>query len=96
LSSGYRKRISYDANAVDPETYDGRHDPDRRRARSRLLESRPAHAGAGPQGRAVCFERNYLWEGEQGADIRVEVTVYEPKSFEEGVRLTRSIRRETG
>lgn len=50
-------------------------------------------AGAGPQGRAVCFERSYLGEGEQGAEIRVEGAVYEPKSFEEGVRLIRSIRR---
>ena len=54
------------------------------------------YEGFTPQGRAVCFERSYLWEGEQAADIRVEVTVYEPKSFEEGVRLSRSIRRETG
>jgi hypothetical protein len=54
------------------------------------------YEGFTPHGRTVCFERSYLWEGEQGADIRVEVTVYEPKSFEEGVRLSRSIRRETG
>ena len=51
--------------------------------------------GFTPGGREVCFERSYLWEGEQGGDIRVEVTVYEPRSFEEGVRLSRSIRRET-
>jgi hypothetical protein len=51
--------------------------------------------GFTPQGRAVCFERSYLWEAEHGADIRVEVTVYETRSYEEGVRLTRSIRRET-
>jgi hypothetical protein len=51
--------------------------------------------GFTPGGREVCFERSYLWEGEQGGDIRVEVTVYEPRSYEEGVRLNRSIRRET-
>ena len=51
--------------------------------------------GFTPLGRAVCFERSYLWEAGQGGDIRVEVNVYEPRSFEEGVRLTRSIRRET-
>jgi hypothetical protein len=42
-------------------------------------------------GREVCFERAYLWEGEKGGDIRVEVTVYEPQAYEEGVRLTRVI-----
>ena len=51
--------------------------------------------GFTPLGRTVCFERSYLWEAGQGGDIRVEVNVYEPRSFEEGVRLTRSIRRET-
>jgi hypothetical protein len=48
--------------------------------------------GFSPQGRAVCFERSYLWETSAGGDIRVEVTVYEPQSYEQGVRLTRSIR----
>jgi hypothetical protein len=51
------------------------------------------YEGFTPAGRTVCFERSYLWEGEQGGDIRVEVTVYEPKSYESGVRLNRSIRR---
>jgi len=51
--------------------------------------------GFTPGGREVCFERSYLWEAEQGGDIRVEVAVYEPRSYEEGVRLNRSIRRET-
>ncbi len=53
------------------------------------------YEGFSPGGRDVCFERSYLWEAEQGGDIRVEVTVYEPRSYEEGVRLNRSIRRET-
>lgn len=53
------------------------------------------YEGFSPGGREVCFERSYLWEAEQGGDIRVEVTVYEPRSYEEGVRLNRSIRRET-
>jgi hypothetical protein len=51
--------------------------------------------GFTPMGRGVCFERSYLWEAERQGDIRVEVNVYEPRSYEEGVRLTRSIRRET-
>ena len=50
--------------------------------------------GFTPDGRDVCFERAYMWEGETGGDIRVEVTVYEPRSYEEGVRLTRMISRD--
>jgi hypothetical protein len=50
--------------------------------------------GFTPDGRAVCFERSYLWEAAPGGDIRVEVHVYEPRSYEAGVRLTRAIRRE--
>lgn len=46
------------------------------------------------EGRAVCFERTYLWENEPGGDIRVEVHVYEPRSYEAGVRRVRVIRRE--
>jgi hypothetical protein len=51
--------------------------------------------GFSPQGRAICFERSYLWEGDPGGDIRVEVHVYEPRAYEAGVRLTRCIKRET-
>ena len=47
--------------------------------------------GFTPEGRDVCFERAYMWEHEAGGDIRVEVTVYEPRSYEDGVRLTRLI-----
>ena len=53
------------------------------------------YEGFAPSGREVCFERNYLWEGETGADIRVEVNVYEPHAFEEGARLTRLIARDS-
>jgi hypothetical protein len=52
--------------------------------------------GFTPGGREVCFERTYLWEHETGGDIRVEVSVYEPRAFEDGVRLTRAITKETG
>lgn len=52
--------------------------------------------GFTPAGRAVCFERSYLWESEPGGDIRVELTVFEPHAYEQGVRLTRSIRRDAG
>ena len=47
--------------------------------------------GFTPEGREVCFERSYLWEGEAGGDIRVEVTVYEPRAYEDGIRHTRII-----
>jgi hypothetical protein len=52
--------------------------------------------GFTPDGRDVCFERTYLWEAETGGDIRVEVTVFEPRAYESGVKLTRSIPRPTG
>ena len=52
------------------------------------------YEGFTPDGREVCFERTYLWDDEPGlSDIRVEVTVYVPTSYETGVRLTRSIPR---
>ncbi len=47
--------------------------------------------GFTPEGREVCFERSYLWEGETGGDILVEVTVYESRAYEDGVRVTRGI-----
>lgn len=47
--------------------------------------------GFTPEGREVCFERAYMWEGDAGGDIRVEVTVYEPRSYEDGVRRIRTI-----
>lgn len=47
--------------------------------------------GFTPQGRTAMFERNYLWVGEPGGDISVEVAVYEPAAFEAGVRLVRVI-----
>jgi hypothetical protein len=50
--------------------------------------------GFTPDGRDVCFERAYMWEGEAGGDIRVEVTVYEPQAYESGVRRTRTIARD--
>lgn len=49
--------------------------------------------GVSPAGRDVCFERNYLWEGEPGGDIRVEVAVYAPEAYEAGVRVVSAIRR---
>ncbi len=51
------------------------------------------YEGISPGGRDVCFERTYLWEGESGGDIRVEVTVFEPRAYEGGVKRTRSIPR---
>lgn len=50
--------------------------------------------GFTPIGREVCFERAYMWEGETGGDIRVEVTAYEERAYEDGVRLTRTIKKD--
>ena len=47
--------------------------------------------GFTPEGREVCFERSYLWDHETGGDIRAEVAVYEPRAYEDGVRVTRLI-----
>lgn len=52
------------------------------------------YEGYTPAGRDVCFERNYLWVGEPGGDICVEVVVYFAEAYEKGVRLTRVIPRE--
>lgn len=52
--------------------------------------------GFTPSGRDVSFERAYLWEDGADGDIRVEVTVYEPKAYERGVRRTRRVPREPG
>jgi len=43
---------------------------------------------------AVNFDRSYLWESDPGGDIRVEVVVYEPQAYEQGVTLSRWIRRD--
>lgn len=53
------------------------------------------YEGFTPGGRTVCFERTYLWDHEEGSDIRVEVTVYEADAYEQGVKVTRTIQRET-
>lgn len=49
--------------------------------------------GVSPAGRAVIFDRSYLWENEPGGDILVEVVVYEAHAFEDGVAMNRWIRR---
>ena len=50
--------------------------------------------GFTPAGREVCFERTYLWEDEAGGDIRVEVTVFEPQAYEDGVKAIRNIKKD--
>ena len=50
--------------------------------------------GFTPDGRDVAFERAYMWEGEPGGDIRVEIMVYEPKTYEAGVKRVRTITRD--
>ena len=62
---------------------------------SRLTPWGDTFEGFTPLGREVCFERSYLWETAAGGDIRVEVTVYQPRAFEEGARVARTIARET-
>ncbi|MDP3852599.1 hypothetical protein [Phenylobacterium sp.] len=52
------------------------------------------YEGYTPAGRDVCFERNYLWVDEAGGDICVEVVVYLPEAYEQGVRLTRTVGQE--
>ena len=52
------------------------------------------YEGITPGGRDVCFERAYLWEGEPGGDIRIEVMVYLPQLYEAGVKLSRAAMRE--
>jgi hypothetical protein len=49
--------------------------------------------GFTPEGRDACFERAYLWEGEAGGDVRVEVTVYEPQAYERGVKRVAGVPR---
>ncbi|HEX7943035.1 MAG TPA: hypothetical protein VF495_00125 [Phenylobacterium sp.] len=61
---------------------------------SRLTPWGDTYEGFTPEGREVCFERSYLWEGEAGGDILVEVTVYEPRAYEDGIRHTRLIEKE--
>ncbi len=45
------------------------------------------YEGITPDGRDVCFERAYLWQGDDA--IRIEVMVYQPDLYEAGVKLTR-------
>lgn len=65
------------------------------RALSKLTPWSDTFEGITRAGRDVCFERSYLWEGESGGDIRVEVTVYEARAYEGGIRLTRSIAKQS-
>ncbi|MDP3658593.1 hypothetical protein [Phenylobacterium sp.] len=58
---------------------------------SQLAESMPwgdTYEGFTPAGRTVCFERAYMWDSNMGGDIRLEVSVYEPKDYEHGVKVT--------
>lgn len=52
-----------------------------------------AFEGFTPAGRAATFERSYLWADEPGGDIRVEVMVYEPAAFEQGVTVVQTLAR---
>jgi hypothetical protein len=64
---------------------------------ARLAQVTPwgdTYEGYTPGGRDVCFERNYLWAGDPGYDIRVEVVVYEARDYEHGARLARVLGRD--
>ena len=50
--------------------------------------------GISPAGRNVEVERNYLWAADPGGDICIEVVVYLPEQYEQGVRVTRLVPRE--
>jgi hypothetical protein len=52
------------------------------------------YEGFTPDGREVAFERSYLWEAASGGDIRVEVVVYPPLAYEQGVRRVRTLSRD--
>ncbi|THD64292.1 hypothetical protein [Phenylobacterium sp.] len=53
------------------------------------------YEGFTPEGRAVTFERGYLWAREPGGDIHVEISVYEPHDYEEGVTVGHTLAKET-
>ena len=61
---------------------------------SALIPWGDTYEGISPGGGDACFERNYLWNGEPGGDIRVEVHVYRPRNYEAGVRLASVIKKE--
>lgn len=53
-----------------------------------------AFEGFTPAGRQVTVERSYLWAERAGGDILCEVAVYGgPSRWDEGVRMSRVIRR---
>ena len=50
------------------------------------------YEGITPGGAAAQFERDYLWAGEPGGDVIVEVAVYpDAQRFEEAARRRRVI-----
>ena len=50
------------------------------------------YEGITPGGASAQFERDYLWAGEPGGDVIVEVAVYlDPQRFEEAARRRRVI-----
>ena len=59
---------------------------------SRIMPWGDTYEGFTPGGRAVCFERAYVWAEREGGDILCEVTAYEPERFEQGAKRTRLIR----
>ncbi|WP_374572745.1 hypothetical protein [Phenylobacterium sp.] len=47
-----------------------------------------SYEGFTPLGRPVTFERNYLWDGDPGGDVRIEIAVFEDEAFEDGAHVT--------
>lgn len=60
---------------------------------ARCLPWGDTYEGFTPAGRAVCFERAYVWAEAAGGDILCEVTAYEPERFEAGARRALLIRK---
>ena len=61
---------------------------------SRVMPWGDTYEGFTPGGRAVEFERAYVWAEKPGGDILCEVTAFAPERYEDGARRTRLIRRD--
>ena len=59
---------------------------------SRVMPWGDTYEGFTPGGRAVEFERAYVWAEKPGGDILCEVTAFTPKRYEDGAKRTRLIR----
>ena len=78
---------------MDPDLRDAAEEEAQRAIRLAWAQLRPTipwgdtYEGFTPAGREVCFERAYLWDTVVGGDIRLELSVYEPRDYEHGVTI---------